>query len=65
MKSYLSREIIQILCSDGWTEVRCSGDHHHFRHPTKPGLVTITHPVKDVPRRTLNSISRQSGVIFS
>lgn len=64
MKSYSSREVIQILNADGWTEIRCKGDHHHFAHPTKPGIVTVTHPVKDIPRRTLNSISKQSGVVF-
>ena len=64
MKSYSSREVIAILNDDGWKEVRCSGDHHQFRHPEKPGTVTITHPMKDIPRRTLNNIARQSGVVF-
>ena len=64
MKSYSSREVIQILNADGWYEVRCAGDHHQFRHPTKAGLVTVTHPVKDIPVRTLKSIERQAGVKF-
>lgn len=62
MKSYSSREVIKILNADGWYEVRCVGDHHQFRHPTKPGLVTVTHPVKDIPRRTLGSIEKQAGI---
>ncbi|WP_233598537.1 type II toxin-antitoxin system HicA family toxin [Erwinia sp. 198] len=26
-----------------------NGSHHHFTHPTKPGLVTRPHPKKDLP----------------
>lgn len=64
MKSYSSREIIQIITADGWYEVNCVGDHHQFKHPTKPGRVTITHPVKDIPIRTLKSIEKQAGLKF-
>jgi hypothetical protein len=39
-----------------------TGDHFHFRHPTKPGLVTVPHPVRDVAPGTLRSIERQSGL---
>lgn len=64
MKSYSSREVIRILQQDGWYEVSCVGDHHQFKHPVKPGRVTITHPVKDIPIGTLKNISKQSGVTF-
>ena len=64
MRSYSSREVIQFLSADGWQEVSCSGDHHQFKHPTKPGKVTLPHPVKDVPVRTLKSIERQAGIKF-
>lgn len=64
MKSYSSREVLQILIADGWYEVACDGDHHQFKHPKKSGKVTLTHPVKDIPIRTLKSISRQSGIDF-
>lgn len=62
MKSCSSREVIQILNADGWYEVACDGDHHQFKHPTKPGKVTVTHPVKDIPIRTLISIGKQAGL---
>lgn len=65
MKSYSSRELIQILKSDGWQEVNCVGDHHQFKHPKKKGRVTITHPKKDLPRRTVESILRQAGIELS
>lgn len=62
MKSYSSREVLKVLKADGWVEVNCVGDHHQFKHPTKPGRVTLTHPVKDIPLRTLRSIERQTGI---
>ena len=65
MKSYSSREVIKILKSDGWYEVACDGDHHQFKHPTKKGRVTVTHPMKDIPIGTLKSISNQAGVKFN
>lgn len=64
MKSYSSREVISLLKEDGWFEVKCVGDHHPLKHVLKPGKVTIPHPVKDIPIRTLYSISKQSGVTF-
>lgn len=64
MKSYSSREVIEILKKDGWYEVSCDGDHHQYKHPTKKRRVTITHPRKDIPVGTLKSISKQSGIIF-
>jgi predicted RNA binding protein YcfA (HicA-like mRNA interferase family) len=57
-----SREIIRALERGGWKRVRVTGDHHHSRHPTKPGLVTVPHPQRDVPLGTLRSIERQSGL---
>jgi len=41
-----SREIIRRLEDDGWTLVRTTGSHHHFKHPTKRGVVTVAHPQK-------------------
>ena len=64
MKSYSSREVIKILEADGWYEVSCVGDHHQFKHPTKPGTVTVPHPVINIPVGTLKSISKQAGVTF-
>ena len=64
MKSYSSREVLKALREDGWYEVACDGDHHQFKHPTKKGRVTLTHPLKDIPIKTLKSISQQSGIVF-
>lgn len=39
-----------------------NGSHHHFKHPTKPGLVTIPHPKKDLLAKTVGSILKQAGL---
>lgn len=59
-----SREIIRRLEADGWYRVRQRGSHVQFKHPAKPGRVTVPHPEKDIPAKTLRSIERQSGVRF-
>ena len=64
MKSYSSREVIAILKADGWYEVDVTGSHHQFKHPTKKGRTTVKYPDKDIPRKTLDSIERQSGLPF-
>lgn len=65
MKSCSSREVIRILKDDGWYEVAVVGSHHQFKHPTKPGRVTVKHPTKSIPPKTLRSIERQSGLSFA
>ncbi len=62
MKGYSSKEILKILKEDGWIEVNQEGRHLQLKHPTKPGKVTVTHPVKDVPEKTTRSIFRQAGL---
>lgn len=57
-----SREVINKLKADGWYRVAQQGDHVQFKHPVKPGRVTVPHPVKDIPSGTLSSIRRQSGL---
>jgi predicted RNA binding protein YcfA (HicA-like mRNA interferase family) len=57
-----SRAIIRAIVAEGWQEVRITGSHRHFRHPTRPGIVTVPHPKKDIAPGTLRSIERQSGV---
>ena len=59
------RELIQIVQADGWYEERTVGSHLQFRHPTKPGTVTIAAGGKlgkDVPSGTLNSVLKQAGL---
>ena len=57
-----SRELIRILKDDGWFIARTKGSHHHFKHPTKPGLVTVPHPERDLPKGTVRNIFKQAGI---
>lgn len=57
-----SREIIRKLEEAGWREVRQKGSHKQFRHPERPGLVTVPHPESEMAIGTIKSIERQSGV---
>jgi predicted RNA binding protein YcfA (HicA-like mRNA interferase family) len=57
-----SAEVIRRIKAAGWTLVRTSGSHHHFKHPDHPGIVTVPHPKKDFPIGTLKAIERQCGV---
>ncbi len=52
-----------MLEDDGWQIVRTKGSHRQFRHPAKPGTVTVSgKPGVDVPPGTLNSILKQAGL---
>ena len=62
MKSYSSREILQILKDDGWYIVRTRGDHHQLKHPTKVGTTTVQHPKKDLDPKVIRSIFKQAGL---
>lgn len=57
-----SRELIKLVEKDGWFLIRTKGSHHHFKHNTKVGLVTIPHPKKDIPIKTVKSIKKQAGL---
>jgi len=57
------RDVISLIESDGWIQVRTKGSHRQFRHPTKPGLVTVAgKPSVDLPAGTLNSVLKQAGL---
>lgn len=57
-----SREIIREIEEDGWKLAGVSGSHHQFKHPVKPGKVTVPHPKKDLSIGTVKSIRRQAGL---
>lgn len=47
--------------SDGWYLVVVRGDHRQYKHPTKPGRVTISGNLgDDMPKGTLSSVLRQA-----
>ena len=57
-----SAALIKQIKADGWVLVHTVGSHHQFKHPTKPGKVTVPHPKKDLPLPTVRSILKQAGL---
>ncbi|HVT82437.1 MAG TPA: type II toxin-antitoxin system HicA family toxin [Phycisphaerae bacterium] len=57
-----SADVIRAVERAGWVLRRVRGSHHHYTHATKPGIVTVPHPKKDIPIGTLRSIERQAGI---
>ena len=57
-----SRDVIRLLQAAGWMLVRVRGDHHHFKHPSNPAIVTVPHPKRDLSIGVLKSIERTTGL---
>lgn len=57
------REAIRLVEEDGWRLVATRGSHRQYKHPTKPGRVTIAgHLSDDLAPGTRNSILKQAGL---
>ena len=57
------REAIRLIEDDGWFLVATRGSHRQYKHPTKPGRVTVAgKPSDDLAPGTLNSILKQAGL---
>lgn len=55
------RDVIKLIEEDGWLPVVMKGSPRQYKHPTKPGRVTIAgHPNHDLAPGTLNSILKQA-----
>ncbi|MCP4666602.1 MAG: type II toxin-antitoxin system HicA family toxin [Deltaproteobacteria bacterium] len=55
------RDIIRMVEADGWYLVATKGSHRQYKHPAKPGRVTIAGaPNHDLAPGTLNSILKQA-----
>ena len=57
------RDAIKLVEEDGWQLVRTRGSHRQYKHPTKPGLVTIPGKLsKDLPIGLQRSILKQAAL---
>jgi predicted RNA binding protein YcfA (HicA-like mRNA interferase family) len=62
-RSVKVRDLVRLIREDGWYLAEIRGSHHQFRHPAKPGRVTIAgHGNDDVAIGTLKSVLRQAGL---
>ncbi len=62
MKAYSSFELIKILKAHGWYFYKANGSHHHYKHPIENNKVTIPHPKKNIPSKTVISILKQAKI---
>ena len=54
LKTVRVRDLIRLIESDGWKHVRTTGSHRHFKHKSKPHVVTVPgSPNNDIPIGTL------------
>lgn len=56
------REIEKILLKDNWYFVKQVGSHRQYKHPAKPGKVTIPIHTGDLDKGTVKSIFKQAGL---
>jgi predicted RNA binding protein YcfA (HicA-like mRNA interferase family) len=55
--------VLRHLRSNGWVLVKQRGSHRQFKHPSKPGRVTVAgKPSHDLAPGTLTSIMKQAGL---
>lgn len=57
-----ARELEKSLTKDGWYPVAQVGSHKQFKHPTKPGKITIPQHGGDINTKTASSILKQAGL---
>jgi len=63
LKTVKVRDLLKLLENDGWYWVRTKGSHHQYKHPTKPGVVTIPgRSGDDLAVGTQNNILKQAGL---
>jgi predicted RNA binding protein YcfA (HicA-like mRNA interferase family) len=62
MRTMKSADLIRELEAAGWVLDRVRGSHHIFRHPSRPGHVSIPHPKKDLGKGLLAAIRKAAGL---
>ena len=56
-------DVLKMLKDDGWYLAATRGSHRQFKHPMKPGRVTVAgKPSDDLAPGTMNSIFKQAGL---
>ena len=55
------RAAIRMIAEDGWYPVVTRGSHRQYKHPARPGGVTLSGKMsEDIAPGTLNSILKQA-----
>ncbi len=57
------RQIIKLIEGDGWYRIKAKGGHRQYKHPEKPGRVTVPGQMNaDLDMKTEKSILKQAGL---
>lgn len=57
------KDAIKLVEADGWRLARTRGSHRQYRHPKRPGLVTVAgKPSDTLHPKTWASIIKQAGL---
>lgn len=58
-----AKEVEKLILSKDWLFIGQNGSHKIYRHKLIKGIVVIPfHSSKDIPKGTLNSILKKSGL---
>lgn len=57
-----SADLLRELRAAGWFLDRVRGSHHVLRHPTRPDIIVVPHPRKDLGKGLIAAIRRQAGL---
>lgn len=60
-----ARDMEMRLLADGWAQVKAKGGHRQYKHPQRPGRVTLPwhkNGKEDLAVGTQKSIERQAGL---
>jgi len=57
------RDVLRLVHEDGWRLSAQRGGHRQFKHPVKPGKVTVAgNPSVEMAEGTYKSILKQAGL---
>lgn len=56
------KEIEKRLLKDGWKHIDTRGSHYQYKHPTKPGKITVPNHKGDLNIKTALSILKMAGL---
>jgi len=60
-KNWKVKDVIRLIQDDGWRQVRQTGSHRIFHHPTKRGIVIVSGRMgRTIPRGTMSAILKQA-----
>lgn len=57
-----SADIIRQPEANGWVLRSVKGSHHVFRHPHRPGHISVPHPKKDLGPGLVRKLLKQAGL---